>query len=84
MKTEGLDLKFTADAIHRIAEISWRVNEYREYRGAKTTYCDGEATEDLSFNATDGGEDTFDIDADYVNKQLESLSGDSDLSRYIL
>ena len=40
--------------------------------------------EDLSFNATDGGEDTFDIDADYVNKQLESLSGDSDLSRYIL
>ena len=85
MKTEGLDLKFTADAIHRIAEISWQVNESTENIGARRLHTVMERLlEDLSFNATDGGEDTFDIDSDYVNKQLESLSGDSDLSRYIL
>ena len=85
MKTEGLDLKFTADAIHRIAEISWQVNESTENIGARRLHTVMERLlEDLSFNATDSGEDTFDIDADYVNKQLESLSGDSDLSRYIL
>mgnify|MGYP001476650213 CR=1 FL=1 len=85
MKTEGLNLRFTPDAIHRIAEISWQVNESTENIGARRLHTVMERLlEDLSFNATDSGEDTFDIDAEYVNKQLENLSGDSDLSRYIL
>ena len=35
MKTEGLDLKFTPEAVHRIAEISWQVNESTENIGAR-------------------------------------------------
>ena len=85
MKTEGLDLKFTPEAVHRIAEISWQVNESTENIGARRLHTVMERLlEDLSFNATDRGEDTFEIDAAYVNEQLENLAGDSDLSRFIL
>ena len=85
MKTEGLDLKFTLEAVHRIAEISWQVNESTENIGARRLHTVMERLlEDLSFNATDRGEDTFEIDAAYVNEQLENLAADSDLSRFIL
>ena len=85
MKTEGLDLKFTPEAVHRIAEISWQVNESTENIGARRLHTVMERLlEDFSFNATDRGEDTFEIDAAYVNEQLENLAGDSDLSRFIL
>ena len=88
MKTEGLDLSFTAEAIHRIAEISWQVNESTENIGARRLHTVMERLlEDLSFNATDQastGTDVFEIDESYVNSQLENLAGDSDLSRFIL
>jgi len=86
MKTEGVNLTFTDEAIHRVAEISWQVNEQTENIGARRLHTVMERLlEDLSFNATDtvdAGE--FMIDEVYVNDQLENLAGDSDLSRYIL
>ena len=85
MKTEGLNLSFTPDAIHRIAEISWQVNESTENIGARRLHTVMERLlEDLSFNATDRGTEDFEIDTDYVNSQLDDLAGDSDLSRFIL
>ena len=85
MKTEGLNLSFTPDAIHRIAEISWQVNESTENIGARRLHTVMERLlEDLSFNATDRGTEDLEIDADYVNSQLDDLAGDSDLSRFIL
>ncbi len=85
MKTEGLNLSFTPDAIHRIAEISWQVNESTENIGTRRLHTVMERLlEDLSFNATDRGTEDFEIDADYVNAQLDDLAGDSDLSRFIL
>ena len=85
MQTEGLNLSFTPDAIHRIAEISWQVNESTENIGARRLHTVMERLlEDLSFNATDRGTEDFEIDADYVNSQLDDLAGDSDLSRFIL
>lgn len=88
MNTEGLDLTFTPEAIHRIAEISWQVNESTENIGARRLHTVMERLlEDLSFNATDkasSGSDSFVIDETYVNEQLENLAGDSDLSRFIL
>ncbi len=86
--TEGLNLSFTPDAIHRIAEISWQVNEQTENIGARRLHTVMERLlEDLSFTATDTAtSDTteFVIDEAYVNEQLEDLAGDADLSRYIL
>ena len=85
MRTEGLNLKFTQEAVHRIAEISWQINESTENIGARRLHTVMEKLlEDLSFEATDRGEDTFGIDVDYVNEQLQNLAGDSDLSRFIL
>ena len=40
MKTEGLNLSFTPDAIHRIAEISWQVNESTENIGARRLHTE--------------------------------------------
>lgn len=92
MKTEGLDLVFTGEAIRRIAEISWQVNERTENIGARRLHTVLERLlEELSFDATDlvsretlAGEDAFVIDEDYVNSHLEALAADSDLSRFIL
>ena len=91
MATEGLDLKFESEALQRIAEIAWQVNEQTENIGARRLHTVLERLlEDLSFNATElaisaGDSNTaVTIDQKYVNDHLEDLAGDSDLSRYIL
>ncbi len=88
MQTEGLELIFTDDAIDRIAEIAWQVNEQTENIGARRLHTVMERLlEELSFNATDitsSEQDKVTIDAEYVNAHLENLAGDADLSRYIL
>ena len=87
MQTEGLNLNFSEEAIHRIAEIAWQVNEQTENIGARRLHTVMERLlEELSFDATDvaTGKDQFDIDVDYVNQHLEALAGDADLSRFIL
>ena len=42
--------------------------------------------EEASFGAADAGlsGDTLEVDENYVNQQLEALSADEDLSRFIL
>jgi ATP-dependent HslUV protease ATP-binding subunit HslU len=88
METEGLKLTFSDEALTRIAEISWQVNEQTENIGARRLHTVMERLlEEISFDATDvatrdGG--SFTIDVDYVNDHLEELAGDTDLSRYIL
>ena len=87
MDTEGLKLEFTKDALARIAEISFQVNESTENIGARRLHTVMERLlEDLSFDttATAGGKDSFVIDAKYVDGQLGELAKDTDLSRYIL
>ncbi len=91
MATEGLELKFASEALQRIAEIAWQVNEQTENIGARRLHTVLERLlEDLSFNATelaipnDDGIKTVTIDQKYVNDHLEDLAADSDLSRYIL
>ncbi len=88
MKTEGLALTFEDDAVHRIAEIAWQVNEQTENIGARRLHTVMERLlEELSFDATDAAMQAngqITIDTDYVNQHLENLAGDTDLSRYIL
>lgn len=85
--TEGLSVKFTADAIKKIAQIAWDVNENTENIGARRLHTLMERlTEELSFDAADlaaKGEDIV-IDADYVQNHLGHLAVDQDLSQYIL
>ena len=85
--TEGLTLEFTDDGIRRIAEIAWQVNESTENIGARRLHTVMERLlEDASFRATDTSleSSTLTVDAGYVDSQLEALSRDEDLSRFIL
>ena len=85
METEGVKLRFSDDAVQRIAEIAFKVNESTENIGARRLYTVMERLLDtLSFEAPDRDGDVIELDASYVDQYLEELSGNEDLSRYIL
>jgi ATP-dependent HslUV protease ATP-binding subunit HslU len=85
MDTEGVDLGFTEDAIQRIAEIAWQVNETTENIGARRLHTVMEKLLDvISYEAPDRSGEKIHLDAAYVNEHLDNLAGDEDLSRYIL
>jgi ATP-dependent HslUV protease ATP-binding subunit HslU len=85
LKTEGVNLRFTEGGIKRIAEIAWMVNERTENIGARRLHTVLERLlEEISFTASDRGGDPITIDAKYVDKQLNELAKDEDLSQYIL
>ena len=85
MKTEGFDLVFTEEGIHRIAELAQSVNEKSENIGARRLHTMLEKLlEDVSYNATDRVGEQVLIDSAYVDKQLALLAEDEDLRRSIL
>ncbi|AMK76023.1 MULTISPECIES: ATP-dependent protease ATPase subunit HslU [Methylomonas] len=85
LKTEGVDVQFSADGINRIAELGWQVNEKTENIGARRLHTILEKLlEDISFDAPDLAEKSINIDAAYVDAHLMELADDEDLSRYIL
>jgi ATP-dependent HslUV protease ATP-binding subunit HslU len=85
MQTEGISLTFTDDALARIAEVAYQVNEKQENIGARRLHTVMERLlETISFEASDMIDQAITIDADYVNEQLGELSLDEDLSQYIL
>ena len=85
LKTEGVSLQFTADAIERIAEIAATVNERQENIGARRLHTVLERLLDsLSYEAPDRGGQSVSIDRAYVDEHLGELVQDPDLSRYIL
>ncbi|RFF28272.1 MULTISPECIES: ATP-dependent protease ATPase subunit HslU [unclassified Wenzhouxiangella] len=85
LATEGVELEFTEDAITRLAEISFSVNESTENIGARRLHTVLERLlEDISYSAPDRSSEKVVIDADYVDRSLKDLAGNEDLSRYIL
>jgi ATP-dependent HslUV protease ATP-binding subunit HslU len=87
LATEGVDLKFSKDGLRRIAETAWQVNERTENIGARRLHTVMERLlEETSFGAADAGlqEGALLVDAAYVDKQLQELSADDDLARFIL
>ncbi|MEH6356421.1 MAG: ATP-dependent protease ATPase subunit HslU [Marinobacter sp.] len=85
MGAEGLKLSFTDDAITRLAEVAWKVNENTENIGARRLHTMLERLlESLSFDAGDKVTEKFEITAEYVEEKLGKLAEDEDLSRYIL
>ena len=89
MQTEGLQIQFAPDAITRLAEIAWQVNEKTENIGARRLHTVLERLlEEVSFSAGDLASSqegkALVIDAAYVNEHLGELAVNEDLSRYIL
>jgi len=86
LKTEGIDLIFTTTGIQTLAKIAWEINEKTENIGARRLHTVLErALEDISFKASDLEDGTkLTIDDKYVLQQLEHLSKNEDLTRFIL
>ncbi len=85
METEDVQLIFNDQAIQRIAEVAWQVNERTENIGARRLHTVLERLlEEISFEASDKNGETITIDVDYVNQHLSGLADNEDLSRYIL
>jgi len=85
LATEGVQVEFTEEGIARIAELAYQVNEKTENIGARRLHTMMERLlEELSFMASDKSGETIQVDAAYVNAQLDELSHDEDLSHYIL
>ncbi len=85
METEGLNIVFTSEAISKISQAAWQVNEKTENIGARRLHTVLERLmEDISFNASESNGQDIIIDADYVSKHLDELVADEDLSRFIL
>ena len=86
--TENLRVSFSADGIAKIAETAWQVNERTENIGARRLHTVMERLlEEVSYASSDlavGDDKELIIDRVYVEKQLDELAGDEDLSRYIL
>jgi len=84
MRTEGITLHFTDDAIAAIADVAAKVNERTENIGARRLYTVMERLlEEVSFDAGRNERHVV-VDAAYVETRLATLAGSEDLARYIL
>ena len=85
LATEGVNIEFSDDGIQAIANAAWQVNETTENIGARRLHTMMERlTEELSFHADERSGETILIDKGYVDKTLNEVVQNEDLSRFIL
>ncbi len=85
LATEGVSLNFTDSGIDRLAEVAFSVNERTENIGARRLHTVMERLlETISYEAADKSGEKYVIDAEMVDRNLQSLAQNEDLSRYIL
>jgi ATP-dependent HslUV protease ATP-binding subunit HslU len=85
LATEGVQVEFSSDAIERLAQTAWQVNEKTENIGARRLYTVMEKLlEDVSFDATRLSGQKVAVDAAYVDARLKDLAASEDLARYVL
>ena len=85
LATEGVTLEFAPDAVRRLAQIAFDVNERTENIGARRLATVLERLlDEISFDAPGLAGSTVQIDAALVDKKLAELAANEDLSRYVL
>ncbi|MCH6267096.1 MULTISPECIES: HslU--HslV peptidase ATPase subunit [Neobacillus] len=85
LETEGIQIEFSDDAIRRIAEVAFEVNQNTDNIGARRLHTILEKLlEDLSFEAPDITMDKITITPQYVDEKLGAISKNKDLSQFIL
>ena len=85
LATEGVTLELQADAVRRVAQIAFDVNESTENIGARRLATVMERLlDEVSFQAPNLAGQTVTIDVATVNAKLADLARNEDLSRYIL
>ncbi|WP_404315632.1 HslU--HslV peptidase ATPase subunit [Bacillus lumedeiriae] len=85
LETEGIEIEFSDDAIERIAEIAFEVNQSTDNIGARRLHTIMEKLlEDLSFEAPDITLEKITITSQYVDEKLKAISRNKDVSQFIL
>ncbi|AFQ45531.1 ATP-dependent protease ATPase subunit HslU [Desulfosporosinus meridiei] len=86
LRTEGINVDFTENAIDELAEVAYKVNSTTENIGARRLHTIVEKVlEELSFEASELPEDyTVTINKEYVEHRLGDVIKNQDLARYIL
>ena len=85
LATEGVTLEIAGDAVRRLAQIAYDVNERTENIGARRLATVMERLlDDVSFDAPQRSGQTVHLDAAAVDAKLGELAKNEDLSRYIL
>ncbi|MDF2039704.1 HslU--HslV peptidase ATPase subunit [Bacillus sp. CMF12] len=83
--TEGIQIEFSDDAIRRIAQFAFEVNQNTDNIGARRLHTIMEKLlEDLSFEAPDITMEKITITPQYVEEKLGAISRNKDLSQFIL
>ena len=85
LATEGVETDFTGDAIEALAKFAQLINDKLENIGARRLHTVMEKVmEEVSFNAPELAGMKVTVDRAYVDKILDPLVKDQDLSKYIL
>ncbi|SNX55528.1 ATP-dependent protease ATPase subunit HslU [Thermoanaerobacterium sp. RBIITD] len=85
LKTEGVDIEYSDDAIDRIAEIAYLINQQTEDIGARRLHTVMEKLfEKLSFEAPEFSGKNIIIDKNYIDEQLKDSLSKFDVNKYIL
>ncbi|GAE91638.1 ATP-dependent hsl protease ATP-binding subunit HslU [Gracilibacillus boraciitolerans JCM 21714] len=85
LETEGITISFTNEAIYRLAEIAYQVNQETDNIGARRLHTILEKLlEELSYEASDIGIGNIEITEHYVNDKLKAIATNRDLSQFIL
>ncbi|WP_461200424.1 HslU--HslV peptidase ATPase subunit [Anoxybacillus sp. TBDG-1] len=85
LATEGIQLEFSDDAIRKIAEVAFEVNQQTDNIGARRLHTIMEKLlEDLLYEAPDVHLEKVVITPQYVEKKLGNIVRNKDLSEFIL
>jgi ATP-dependent HslUV protease ATP-binding subunit HslU len=85
LATEGVELRFSDDAVTTIAHMAAEINQSAENIGARRLHTVLERLlEELSFSATEHTGQMVEVTVEMVEQRLGDLIGDRDLARYIL
>jgi len=85
LEVEGVELKFTEDALREMSKYAFLANEKTEDIGARRLHTIVEKVlEDINFNADEYKGQEFVINADYVKDRLEDIIENEEVTKYIL
>lgn len=85
LATEGIEIEFSDNAIRKIAELAYQVNQDTDNIGARRLHTILEKLlEDLSFEASEITMNRIVITPQYVDEKLASIVKNKDVSQFIL
>ena len=83
MATEGIQIEFSDEAISKIAQVAYEVNQNTDNIGARRLHTILEKLlEDLSFEAPEITMEKVMITPQYVEEKLGAISRNKDLSQF--